>query len=1140
MNAIAKFLTNSRKSFNTLVSSTHTTFLLLLAFAVALDVSAVDYVSNGSGTWATTTIWTPSGLPTASDTVTIQSGHVITVAASTSVGSVTVQSGGTLSIGNNTTSRTLTIAGSLTNNGSITTGSTANSTPYHLISFTGNSGFSAWVGSGDISVPKCGFAVQSGVTLDITGLTSPIKFRSSSTGNATINGTLNAGTQVLDGNGNTATAAFILNSGATLITAHPNGINGTLADMVGTKSLSTSANYTFNGTSAQDTGTLMPTTVTNLTINNASGVSLSAATTVNGTLALTSGALTTTSVNKPILAAAGSMTGAGHVNGPLARVYDATGAKSFRVGKAGNVRPVTLNYTALTGTSTVTVEQLEAVMGGTLPANTAQFNDRYWTVAQTGGSGITYDLSLDGTDFSPVGTAVMMPERSPDTSYSTSFSSPDYTATGITSTGNFTLGDLTAGLDKLAFTTSAHTLTAGVTSGTITVQLQDSGGTPKNAVSDLLVTLGSTSGQGEFRDVGDTTTITDITITAGNNSASFKYRDTAAPATPILTASATGVASANQQQTVNAGAATQLVFTTQPLNGKANHTLLLVVVQIRDAYGNNVPQSGTAITLTLNNGGGAVLSGTNPQNTDGTGKATFNNLTINATGSGMSFAAAGGSLSSATSSTFDITYNQIVKARTPTPMDQTTSWTGGVLPGANDVAVINNSSVGTSPNHRTDFGASTSWLGLIVSNWAASTGYTISNTANATLTLGAGGIMGADINHSLTISNHFALAGAQTWQWGDANSSSGTLSINGNVNNNGHLLTISGRELVSVTGVISGSGGLTRTGDSRVTLSAANNYTGPTTVSSGTLRVDGSLSASSAVTVSGGTLQGSGTVGGTIDIQAGGTLAPGSGGVGTLTAGDDVTLGGTTVAELSAATADKLSATGSTIALGGTLNVTNIGGLTLVGGTVFDLFDGTLTGSFATINLPGDASHWNTAQLAEGGNGTLTFNNNAPVANDLTNGVASYGAAQIEIVGKFATDADNDALTITAVSTPANGMAAISGGNILYTNTSGTDDSLTYTVSDGFTAVTATVTVQVYSPVGFNKLSGPTSIGGGQYQFEYLGIPSHPYAIEETSSLTPPTWTPVATNTAAANGSLSFTITPVNPSGYFRTRHVTP
>ena len=68
-----------------------------------------------------------------------------------------------------------------------------------------------------------------------------------------------------------------------------------------------------------------------------------------------------------------------------------------------------------------------------------------------------------------------------------------------------------------------------------------------------------------------------------------------------------------------------------------------VVVQIQDAGGNAVSQSGTAIKLTLN--GGTLYSGTNPQTTDVTGKATFGDLVIRQAGTGLTFGANGGGLS---------------------------------------------------------------------------------------------------------------------------------------------------------------------------------------------------------------------------------------------------------------------------------------------------------------------------------------------------------------------------------------------------------------------------------------------------------------------------------------------------------------
>src|SRR5207247_10558837 len=117
----------------------------------------------------------------------------------------------------------------------------------------------------------------------------------------------------------------------------------------------------------------------------------------------------------------------------------------------------------------------------------------------------------------------------------------------------------------------------------------------------------------------------------------------------------------------------------------------------------------------------------------------------------------------------------------------------------------------------------------------------------------------------------------------------------------------------------------TRTGG--WTLSGANIYTGPTTVSTGTLLVNGSVT-SNVTVASGATLGGSGTVNSanTVTVNSGGHLAPGtspgilnSGNL-TLASGSnfDAELNGTTVGTQY----DQQNVTG-TVALGGaTLNLT--------------------------------------------------------------------------------------------------------------------------------------------------------------------------------------------------------------------------
>jgi hypothetical protein len=73
-----------------------------------------------------------------------------------------------------------------------------------------------------------------------------------------------------------------------MATANDAGVDSAVS-VTGTLDLSPDANYTFNGGAAQITGVTMPATVNNLAINNAAGVTLSQATTVNGVLRLQAG-----------------------------------------------------------------------------------------------------------------------------------------------------------------------------------------------------------------------------------------------------------------------------------------------------------------------------------------------------------------------------------------------------------------------------------------------------------------------------------------------------------------------------------------------------------------------------------------------------------------------------------------------------------------------------------------------------------------------------------------------------------------------------------------------------------------------------------------------------------------------------------
>jgi fibronectin-binding autotransporter adhesin len=84
---------------------------------------------------------------------------------------------------------------------------------------------------------------------------------------------------------------------------------------------------------------------------------------------------------------------------------------------------------------------------------------------------------------------------------------------------------------------------------------------------------------------------------------------------------------------------------------------------------------------------------------------------------------------------------------------------------------------------------------------------------------------------------------------------------------------------------IGGTGGVEKTGENLLTLSGSNTYTGLTTISAGTLAVNGSIA--SAVNVANAAiLSGTGTISGLVTVAGGGILAPGnSPGTQTMTAG---------------------------------------------------------------------------------------------------------------------------------------------------------------------------------------------------------------------------------------------------------------
>ena len=162
---------------------------------------------------------------------------------------------------------------------------------------------------------------------------------------------------------------------------------------------------------------------------------------------------------------------------------------------------------------------------------------------------------------------------------------------------------------------------------------------------------------------------------------------------------------------------------------------------------------------------------------------------------------------------------------------------------------------------------------------------------------------------------------------------------------------------ISLSGILSGPGPLSKTGGGNLTLGASDTYSGPTTINAGALLVNNALTASAVTVNPGGSLGGVGTI--TLGVIDGGTVNPGSSGAGSI--GNLTLVGGITFSDnstygvdVNARSSDRLLVTGN-FALGNndTLALNILDGTTS-GVYTIATYTGTESGTFA--NLPANAS----------------------------------------------------------------------------------------------------------------------------------------------------------------------------------------
>ena len=331
-------------------------------------------------------------------------------------------------------------------------------------------------------------------------------------------------------------------------------------------------------------------------------------------------------------------------------------------------------------------------------------------------------------------------------------------------------------------------------------------------------------------------------------------------------------------------------------------------------------------------------------------------------------------------------------------------------------------------------------IGNFVTNATGTTTFGASVNA-ASLTTNAGGttaINGGSITTTgaQTFNDNVTL-GAATTLTASSIATYGTFALNS------YSLDLVTSADVNMDGVISGTGGLTKTGAGNLILNALNTYTGATLIGAGTLTVSGGLSDSAAVTINSGA---------SYIVNADDRIA-------SITGAGNVTLNYT----LTVGDATNTSFSGVISGVGGLTKV-GTGELTLLGANTYT---GATNINVGTLTIAGSLSDSTAVTVASG----ATYNVNA---SDTVGSIAGGGAITTSTSGAkvLTVGGDGTSTTFSGVLSDGSGLLALTKIGV---------GSLTLSGTNTFSGVTLlnVGTLIIANDSGLGSTVGGTTVASG-------------------------------------------------------------